>query len=563
MNGYLKSVKSVASVILDYSRLYMLVNIIFTFLLNILSLSRIYILQQLMNKIQLGTHDFSYLVVFSVIYVLADILERITDACFMNYESSNRLKFKLYINKKILEHAESLPLSAFENSKTFDIIERTKNFVPDDIFEFFQNHVRILSSVISSIFYVNILLTLDIFIFPLIFLIPLFQFYVNNKINKRQYNILRNRTNKNRESWYYKFLLLSGSFYKELKIYNFFTKLKKKFLDLEESFQNQDISIIKESSQKNGFLSVINSMILGYIFIDSIARGYSGKLLLGDIVSIVRAITSLQLQVTSILTQSSDSIKKRLFFDQFLEFFELDSYNWGGSDNISINTIDCIEVVDLSFKYINQSENILKNISFKLEKGNFYAIKGENGCGKTTLIKLLLGLYDNYEGEILINGINLKLINREEYLFNTAVLFQDFLKFEGKLSDNIKLNSRSDTSVEYCIKKFGLNKLVQSDFDCQLGYWFEDGKQLSSGEWQKVALARCFYRNSSFVILDEPNSNLDIPSVAIVSDIIKKQIPNVITLSILHNIGTFESNIDYFLNINNGLLEVVKNERKT
>ena len=141
---------------------------------------------------------------------------------------------------------------------------------------------------------------------------------------------------------------------------------------------------------------------------------------------------------------------------------------------------------------------------------------GRNGSGKSTLIKILSGLYEIKYGEILINGIPLKKIDIEDYHTKMSVLFQDFVKYELTLKENIgfgdiKEFNSTDRMKEILDKlqtKF-LKKDGEYDFDIQLGNWFDDGQQLSQGQWQKVALARAYFKNASIYILDEPNAALD------------------------------------------------------
>ncbi|HFU3861967.1 TPA: ATP-binding cassette domain-containing protein, partial [Streptococcus suis] len=153
----------------------------------------------------------------------------------------------------------------------------------------------------------------------------------------------------------------------------------------------------------------------------------------------------------------------------------------------------------------------LSEISLSFKCGELVAIVGKNGSGKSTLVKLLCGLYKPSQGEIVFNGISNKNLDLAFYQKHVSVLFQDFVKYELTLRENIALSNLeilNDTqAIKLALKKFSFE--VDRDIDMQLGTWFQDGRQLSGGQWQKLALVRTFLKNASVYILDEPSSALD------------------------------------------------------
>ena len=179
-------------------------------------------------------------------------------------------------------------------------------------------------------------------------------------------------------------------------------------------------------------------------------------------------------------------------------------------------------------------------MSFKIEKGEKISLVGENGSGKSTLVKLLSAFYDTYEGEILINGIELKKINKTCYRQKMGVVFQDFNKYELTCRENIGIGEiqciNNDVLLEDALEKSGSKEFVAQlpkGLDNQIGVWFEEGVQLSGGQWQRLAIARAFLKKSDCYIFDEPSSALDPVSEA---DVFKK------TLSMLDGkIGIFIS----------------------
>lgn len=158
----------------------------------------------------------------------------------------------------------------------------------------------------------------------------------------------------------------------------------------------------------------------------------------------------------------------------------------------------------------------MKHINISLQKGEKVALVGPNGSGKSTLIKILAGLYEIKSGDILINDISLKDIDIEDYYAKISVLFQDFVKYELTLQENIGFGDMkkfySTENMKSVLDKLQATFLKRDegyDFSMQLGNWFEEGQQLSQGQWQKVALARAYFKDASIYILDEPNAALD------------------------------------------------------
>jgi ATP-binding cassette subfamily B protein len=167
---------------------------------------------------------------------------------------------------------------------------------------------------------------------------------------------------------------------------------------------------------------------------------------------------------------------------------------------------------NVSFSYPGSEKLALDKISLTIKRGEDIAVVGHNGAGKTTLIKLLLRFYDPTEGRILVDGTDLKKIKTSDWYKQISVLFQDFAKYNLTLKENVQFGSiGSKRGVKEFLKKAqGEDVLkIKGGLEQTLGSWFENGEEISIGQWQKVAIARALYRNAPFLILDEPTSNID------------------------------------------------------
>ncbi|MCC9980302.1 ATP-binding cassette domain-containing protein, partial [Streptococcus agalactiae] len=271
----------------------------------------------------------------------------------------------------------------------------------------------------------------------------------------------------------------------------------------------------------------------------------SGKLLVGNFVSLIQAITRVNTYSQSMIQTTYIIYNRSLFMEQLFKFFDMEV------SNISIQNskisriekrIDKIKVNNLSFIYPGSVKKTLEDINVEFNKGELVAIVGKNGSGKSTLVKLLSGLYQPSEGQIYYNNESSDVLDLSYYQNNVSVLFQDFVKFELSVRENIGLsdvNSISDSKIKKHIDNLKLNFLTaENNFNLnqRLGTWFNDSRQISGGQWQKVALARTFFKNASIYILDEPSSALDPISEKEIFDEFVTRSKDKIALFVSHNL---------------------------
>lgn len=303
---------------------------------------------------------------------------------------------------------------------------------------------------------------------------------------------------------------------KEIRIYNAADLIiQKRNLSLKET-DNLMIKSTDTVIKYQSILMVFQMLIMGAFYLFVAIKAYAGLfgigsfvLFLGSSLHIAEGI-NLFGNISSILGLSSEHIS---YLKKIVETPQRKHVGTLPVEKRNDNRYD-IEFKNVSFKYPNTEEYILKNFNAKLEIGQHMAVVGKNGSGKTTFIKLLCRLYDVTEGEITLNGINIKKYDLNEYMSLFSVVFQDFQLFSVPLSQNVTTSLDYDKEKLYdCLDKAGIkerveqmpdkeNSIIYKDFD-------EKGIEISGGEAQKLALARALYKDAPFVILDEPTSALD------------------------------------------------------
>lgn len=265
-----------------------------------------------------------------------------------------------------------------------------------------------------------------------------------------------------------------------------------------------------------GITAAANALIGGCVYLFIGLRALAGMYGIGSVVQYVGAVTSLVDNLTAFIDECTGLMSNSQYLAQFYKYLDLPNEKYKGSlttEKRSDNEYE-IEFHNVSFKYPGTDSYALKNLSLKFQVGQRLAVVGMNGSGKTTMIKLLCRLYDPTEGEITLNGINIKKYDYTEYMNIFSVVFQDFKLFSYTLGQNVAASTRIDAvKAEGCLKKAGfterletmpkgLNTYLYKDFA-------DDGVEISGGEAQKIALARALYKDAPFIVLDEPTAALD------------------------------------------------------
>lgn len=501
------------------------------------------IMQEIINSIQRGIQDVVFLLQLVVLYVSVDLVSTIIGSLMSYYTTKFSLKFNLYVKNSIMGKASKLSLWHYENSNTYDKIKLAEGAEGGTLMTQFSSFTTVIGQAITALSYIVILLKFNYVVIMIIIIVPIVKFFITNQINRKQFEIIKGRTNESRKAWYYNFIVTNGTHFKELKSYHLLEHFIRKYDALLKKFNKQDTEIAKETLVKITTLSILEQIITGAIFAYIIFCGFTGVILLGDVVAYTRAVISNQTNIQSILKNASTIKKSNLYIGQYYSFIDLDEKTKSaqkGEKKLVVDKIESIKVEHLFFKY-DTGDYVLKDINFEIEKGKTYIIVGKNGSGKTTLLKLLMGLYDDYEGNIFVNGIEMRDIDKEQYLKRTASLFQDFIKYDATLRENIAYGNilliHEDKMLRELGDDFRIGHIISQSrhgLDTQLGYWFDDGKQVSLGEWQKLAIARTFAKDADTVFLDEPNAALDAVSDYEISCLYQKLLEGKMGIIIAH-----------------------------
>lgn len=545
----------------EVDKLYIFVSAVVTVVQSLTPALSLLVMQQIINSIQQGIEDMVFILYLVIIYVAIDLVSTVIGSLMGYYTTKFSLKFNLHVKKGIMKKASELSLWHYENSNTYDKIKLAERADGGTLMTQFTSFSSLIGQAITALSYIAILLRFNYVVILIIIITPTIKFFITNLINKKQFHIIKERTNQERKAWYYNFIVTNGTHFKELKSYHLLGYFINKYDALLKRFNKQDTEIAKETMVKITILSIIEQVVTGAIFAYIIYCGFIGGILLGDVVAYTRAVISNQTNIQSILQNISAIKKSNLYISQYYNFLDLENRAaLHEGEKVIVDEIRSLKVEYLSFKY-DTGDYVLRDLNFEFSEGNIYAVVGKNGSGKTTLAKLLMGLYDNYEGNIYVNGIEMRTIDKEHYMKKTAALFQEFIKYDATFRENIAYGNLAimdeDEKLQELSERFRVAHIIRSskrNLDTQLGYWFDEGKQISVGEWQKLAIARTFSKNADVIFLDEPNAALDAISDYEIAGLYRELLQNKMGIIISHKFNNLIHQVSSILVLDKGNL---------
>jgi ATP-binding cassette subfamily B protein len=426
-------------------------------------------------------------------------------------------RFTRHVSVRVMEHAAHLDLASYEDPVFYDKLERARVQATDRI-GMIQALGRILQQGITAVS-----LSAGIFLFSPWLLIILVlcvapAFLGESHFAFLGYSLNFRQTPVRRQLDYLRTLGASKEAAKELKLFGLSSFLIGRYTSLSNEIFRQNVALARRRLLAGSLLSLLTTSGYYAAYAYVIYRTATGAITVGTMTFLAGAIAGASSNIQGLFSQISSVADQALFVTDLLDFFAVRPVveSRPGALPAPRPIRMGFEFQNVSFVYPGRSRQVLDSLNFRVEPGERIALIGENGQGKTTIVKLLTRLYDPTSGRILLDGVDLRDYNLEDLHREIGVIFQDFMRYEMTARENIATGKIEDAAQDARILAAARKSLADevirklpTGYDQMLGRRFEGGVDLSGGEWQKVALARAYLRDAQLLVLDEPTASLD------------------------------------------------------
>ncbi len=474
------------------------------------------IIDEIIKQIAASHPDYNqlwrYVVLEFTITIVSDLISRLISI-------TDGLMGDLYNNRSsviIIKKTGEIGMAQLEDSEFYDKLERARTQT--------SGRVALMSNALGqaqSIISIATLIAGLIYFQPLLIIllalsiVPLF---INEiKFSGQQYSLTRSWTAERRELDYLRYIGANDKTAKEIKLFGLTQFVADRFRNLSDRYYQINKNLTVKRSVYSAIFNSLGVICYYGAYVVIIRSVLVGEITIGELTFLSASFNRLRNNLQQFFSTFTRITESALYLKDYFDFIDITTGDLA-TEFLKIPTqlVEEIAINNIVFSYPGSDKKVLDGVTFSLKSGEKMAFVGQNGAGKTTLIKLLLRFYEPTEGEILMDGVNIKRYKREEYQQLFGVIFQDFFRYEFTLRENIAvgdINSLENQPKIEDAARLSLATEVVEDlkkgYDTQLGKRFKKGSELSGGQWQKVALARAYMKDALLMVLDEPTSALD------------------------------------------------------
>jgi ATP-binding cassette, subfamily B, bacterial len=503
-------------------------TIIFRVLNGMLPLIDLWILKNLINEVSLfitsNNSESIFLILKLIILQLLISIFKSGITNFMNVmDTKMEQTLDYYLGKNILQKLYSVPYSYFELPTFYNHQFRLRNNYGSKFLRPIKNVLEALQNTISILSFISYLLFAHWLLVIMALIVAVPTFIIQYKFGHSKFNLFKNQSSKLREASYISRLFSDKQSTKEIRLFNLGDLFLNKWSEIILNNNNLLLKILNKQRNANTVLDSLSAFLYALSAILTIYIIFLKKLSIGSFVTIIQSMKQLQYSINHMSYLIAIILESTLYVKDYFDFVNFKDKNLDQEGFLKMRLKHPLEkssknitIKNLFYRYPISESYTLKDISLNIKENEKIAIVGDNGSGKSTLIKILAGLYQPTRGEIYFGEKEIREIEVTDLRKNITVIFQDFVKFSYSVQENIVFSNVNESDNEMKIKKVaketGLDKLVKKlprGFDTNLGKIFSDSVDISGGEWQKIALSRALFKNSSIIILDEPTASLD------------------------------------------------------
>lgn len=483
-----------------------------------------------------------------IIYGIARVIQGVLWDLQSSLKALHSVKMDKYISETLMSKISSLDTEYFENPEYYNTITKANQNIWR-LNEFFWQCTFILGEAISALVIVGALFTFNWIVVLLVVLAALPSILLAFKSNQVAWGIFDAYSPVSRHAQYYRGLMTERpEAIKEIKLFGLQKFFLGKFESLFGEFAEKQEKVAKKQMLFFSFITILEglfSIIAAWIVVKAFINS---SITIGELTFFWSLLFQFSAHARWIIRLISVVNEHSLFLSPFVKIINFESKVREKENALEFpkKIEKGIEFRNVSFTYPHAKNPVLKNLNFTIKPGESIALVGENGSGKTTLIKLLTRLYDAGEGEILIDGINIKEYSLSGLYENIGIIFQDFMKYEALVKENIGFGRVNEINKKERVHEASLKsgswdfiKELEKRYETHVGRTLnESGTELSIGQWQKIALARAFFKNAQILCLDEPTATVDAKAEYELFRKFEKLTKNTSTILISHRFST-------------------------
>jgi ATP-binding cassette, subfamily B, bacterial len=448
------------------------------------------------------------------------------------------------ISARILRRAAQLDVERFEDSATYDRLQNAYREVGTRPLAVFTRLSTLVQSLLTLLSVSALMGQVGAWVVPLVLLASVPAVWVTHHFGTESYRMLRRRAADARTQNYLGRLLTSDDDVKEVRLFGLEGYLLGRWRATYLRFRRELVAIVRRRTAWGLAASLASALLVALATLSVLRRAAQGALSVGDFGLFVQGIVTLQRQFAALLQGVAGIQLDVAYMRNLFEFLEFPSRDLDAGETW-VGAIERIDVENVSFRYPGAEREVLRDVSFRVTRGETLALVGVNGAGKTTLVKLLTRLYEPTGGRILLNGLDAARFSPRSVQREIATIFQDFGRYQMTVRENVAVGRGGGETpldeVAAAARAAGAQEVVDGlpgGFDQQLGRHFEGGTQLSGGQWQRIALARLYHRGGSVLIFDEPTAALDAAAEAEAVERLRARSRERIGIVISHRFST-------------------------
>lgn len=451
--------------------------------------------------------EFGLLLTSSVTSQVRSLLDRILQIQLSNH-----------VNSLIISKAIGLDLRFFEDPVFYDTMQNARRQADVSALSIVNSTLQMVQQTITLASLLALLVRFSPWLVVIVLVTAVPTFLSQSQYAERAFRTVTRRAPESRLLNYLEMLLTGIEGVKEIKLFGLGKPLLQRYQALYTRFYQEDSAIAKRRTAAGVAWGLLSNLAYYGSYVWIVLRTVAGRITLGDMTMYLALFRQSQSSFRSLLDSLNRLYESNLYLDNLMTYLALEPLLVSPPAGLPAPEPmrHGIEFRHVSFRYPGAEEDVLRDVNLHIYPGERIALVGLNGAGKTTLIKLLTRLYDPTEGQVLLDGVDLREYDLESLQQRFGVIFQDFVRYQFTVRENIGFGQvdalDDERRITGAAADGGAAELVASlpqGFDTMLGRRWEKGKELSGGEWQKIALARAFMRKADVLVLDEPTSALD------------------------------------------------------